>query len=234
MAVTKYNHVEAFCLMLYRDAAGNEEWIWNSRDGVTPYGVASRQGLEALHVEWSRDRRLPEYVPAIGDRIFVDLTIERARELRRAYVEQWWTHGKGESKMSSRFASKGDAVEQLALSDLEYGGGGAPDLIEVTAEVLSRITKRAAVVTPVDLDEMERQAKADALRLDGLHGDPAKLGSWIGHRDYARRTVALIARIRELEAGLTELLDELVQSSEDPDGDYGDMRALVAKGVVLP
>lgn len=46
-------------------------------------------------------------------------------------------------------------------------------------------------------------------------------------------TLALIARIRELEAGLAELVDELVQGSEDPDGDYGDARALVAKGVVL-
>lgn len=46
--------------------------------------------------------------------------------------------------------------------------------------------------------------------------------------------LAFIARIRELEAGLTELLDECAQSSEDPDAELGDLRALVAKGTVLP
>lgn len=123
--MSKYSHKEAFCLMLYRDEAGNEEWIWNSRDGVTPFMVTSRQGLRAQHVEWHRDRCVPDHKPKPGDRIFVDLTLDRAREFRTKYVERWWD----EMGMSREFASKAAAIDVLAAVDLEHGGGGAPDLI---------------------------------------------------------------------------------------------------------
>lgn len=121
----RYIHKEAFCLMLYRDTAGNEEWIWNSRDGVTPFSVMSRQGLEAYHVDWWRDQRVPHHVPKLGDRVFIDLTIERARELRQAYVDHWWDY----ESMIGRYSSKEDMVEQLAKGDLE--NVGAPDIAEV-------------------------------------------------------------------------------------------------------
>lgn len=123
---SQHKHAEAFCLMLYRDRAGNEEWIWNSRDGVTPFIISSKQGLVAAHVEWHRDRYAPDHKPQLGDRVFVDLTIERARENRRKYVEKWW-----DDDMSKRYASKDEAVEQLAHADMAHGGGGQPDLMEV-------------------------------------------------------------------------------------------------------
>lgn len=43
-------------------------------------------------------------------------------------------------------------------------------------------------------------------------------------------TLALIARIRKLEAKLTEVADEMALSSENPD-DTADIRVLVAEGV---
>jgi hypothetical protein len=131
-----YQHAEAFCFMLYRDTRGNEEWIWNSRDGVTPYGVRSREGYEATHAEWHRDRCDPEHVPAVGDRIFVDLTIERAREHRRAYVERWWDSAVHGQRLCDRFSTRQTAIEALAVADFEEGGGATPDLIEVTAEMV--------------------------------------------------------------------------------------------------
>ncbi len=127
-----YNHREAFCLMLYRDTAGNEEWIWNSRDGVTPYAITSRQGLEARHTDWERDRCVPGYKAKPGERIFVDLTIDRARAQRREYVERLWDFGAVGDRMCDRYASRDLAVEQLA-QDVVFGGGPAPDLIEVPA-----------------------------------------------------------------------------------------------------
>ncbi len=131
MSSPRYVHREAFCLMLYRDRAGNEEWIWNSRDGVTPYAITSRQGLEARHADWHRDQLAPDHKPKPGDRIFVDLTLESAREYRRAYVEKWWDDTRHGEPMSARYVSKDEAIERLAQADLECGGGGAPDLITV-------------------------------------------------------------------------------------------------------
>lgn len=122
-----YEHKEAFCLMLYRDSAGNEEWIWNSRDGVTPFCIESKHGLEAQHVEWSRDRFVPDHKPKAGDRVFVDLTIEKAREYRTRFVEQFWDKG-----MHEHYPSREEAIEILAQADLGHGGGGAPDIVEWT------------------------------------------------------------------------------------------------------
>lgn len=139
-----YQHAEAFCLMLYRDSAGNEERIWNSRDGVTPYAIRSRAGLEARHVEWKRDECAPDHRPRIGDRIFVDLTIDRAREERRRYLDEWW-----DDDMAARWPTKEAAVEELAQSDLTYPCPGQPDLIEVTQAWLDAdIARRAEAVKP--------------------------------------------------------------------------------------
>jgi hypothetical protein len=51
-------HVEAFCLMTYETKDGSvTERIWNSRDGVTPFVVYTRDGkTEMQHVRWQEDR----------------------------------------------------------------------------------------------------------------------------------------------------------------------------------
>ena len=57
-----YNHKEAFCLMTYRcKDCGFEERIWNSRDGVTPFGLAcpSCKGHDHVHADWQNDRCNP-------------------------------------------------------------------------------------------------------------------------------------------------------------------------------
>ena len=38
--MTEYEHKEAFALMIYMcDVCGTKEVVWNSRDGVTPFGT---------------------------------------------------------------------------------------------------------------------------------------------------------------------------------------------------
>src|SRR5712671_4410544 len=84
-------HAEAFCRILYRSDDGTEEeWLWNSRDGVVPFVVGSRSGKEMTHVEWQRDEFRPDYQPQPGERIFVDLTVERARALAIRNAERFW------------------------------------------------------------------------------------------------------------------------------------------------
>lgn len=132
-----FNHKEAFCLMKYRDAHGNEEIIWNSRDGVTPFIVRNKQGNEAQHVDWNRDVFAPNHTPAIGDRIFVDLTRERAREIALRRVETWWDGGENVPPMSEYYDSKEEAIESIIAG--MYQGGESVDLIEIVdAKILDK------------------------------------------------------------------------------------------------
>ncbi len=78
-----HRHGEAFCRMLYRceGPERHEEWVWNSRDGVTPLIIGCpvagcRTGAE--HVEWARDQYQPDYRPVVGERVFRDGTPEEA------------------------------------------------------------------------------------------------------------------------------------------------------------
>lgn len=80
----KYNHVEAFCLMLYKcKKCLTIEILWNSRDGVTPFCITCRQCHvngefpTMLHEYWQLDTRKKDYKPFIGQRIFVNGEIEK-------------------------------------------------------------------------------------------------------------------------------------------------------------
>jgi hypothetical protein len=141
MKGAKYQHAEAFCLMQYSD--GKEvEILWNSRDGVTPFGIRSRDGKrEMRHVNWQFDRPAPGHVPKVGDRVFVDLTIEKAREYRRRFTEAHWNNR--DYPMSDRWDSVEQAIEELAQSDMGTGGGGAPDILTVTAADVGRFAGTA-------------------------------------------------------------------------------------------
>ncbi len=106
------------------------EWIWNSRDGVTPFVIHSRSGKEMKHVDWHLDRRLPQYRPLPGERVFVDLTEAKAHEYARQKVELYWNHP--EYPMSRRWSSKHEAVEDL-VKDMAKDMAetpGQPDLVE--------------------------------------------------------------------------------------------------------
>jgi hypothetical protein len=126
-----FKHVEAFCLMKYATDDGSEiEWIWNSRDGVTPFCILNRaRTKEMRHVGWQFDRFIPHYKPIKGERIFVDLTRERAEFFARERVERFWDHG--EYPMRERYDSKEHAIQVLVDGMLQHNG--APDLIEVQA-----------------------------------------------------------------------------------------------------
>lgn len=113
-----YNHSEAFCLMKYRSDDGTEEEIiWNSRDGVTPFVISLRSGKPATHVDWKNDRCVPDYEPKTGERIFVDLTYERA--LEHAYLKLLRDFGKADAQTAKKMARDWTIRP------------GQPDLIEV-------------------------------------------------------------------------------------------------------
>ncbi|SMC32682.1 hypothetical protein SAMN06297251_10169 [Fulvimarina manganoxydans] len=77
---------EAFCLMKYREPVegGRVEWIWNSRDGITPFcvldpeqaGRSPREGEKPIlwqHIDWKEDVCVPNWIPAVGSRVFANI-----------------------------------------------------------------------------------------------------------------------------------------------------------------
>jgi len=141
MPKTNHQHPEAFCLMTYKDTAGNCEVIWNSRDGVTPFIVRSRAGLEAQHINWKNDFCAPNHQPKLGDRIFEDMTEESARKWRTEYVEKNWDHPAHPMHEVYPGSTKEEVVEMLVKSDMEEFDGHGPQLTDVTEEWLDKWAK---------------------------------------------------------------------------------------------
>jgi hypothetical protein len=121
------SNVESFCLMWYGTGAGRIR-IWNSRDGVTPFYIDG----ERKHENWELDEFRPLYVPAIGDWVFVDLTLEVATEYRRGYVDRFWNVGT--SLMADRYSTKENAIRALAMADM--ANDGTPDLVQICDEFM--------------------------------------------------------------------------------------------------
>ncbi len=119
-------HREAYCLMTYRcEQCGTEEVLWNSRDGVTPFCIpcaaCGASGLGAMsHVRFHEDRRASLYVPQPGQRYFIDMTRERARELSNRNADRLVSMGRIPSNDRNR-------VSDTFFEDY-YRDGTAPDI----------------------------------------------------------------------------------------------------------
>lgn len=71
----KYNHTEAFCLMMYHcESCGKYETLWNSRDGVTPFIIGCAEcGGQMQHIRMAFDRQVTDHILNKGDRVFIDM-----------------------------------------------------------------------------------------------------------------------------------------------------------------
>lgn len=133
-----HKHGEAFMLMKYASKDGRiVEWIWNSRDGVTPFMVPPRdfKGPGTFddmlsHVDWHLDQYIPNRKPKPGDRIFVDVTPERARFFAERWCDRFWDHP--EYPLRGSYATREEAIEAHLRDEAR---DGAPDLITVGEEV---------------------------------------------------------------------------------------------------
>jgi hypothetical protein len=92
----KYQHGEAFCLMFYACPCGHRERMWNSRDGVTPFGgitcpscglgfgtpaLPGRPSWGLSHVQFAADYPVPDHKPWPGQRFWRDGTPAEAVEI---------------------------------------------------------------------------------------------------------------------------------------------------------
>lgn len=95
-----YRHAEAFCLMWYACKCGHRERIWNSRDGVTPYGCACPSCGDIMdHVAFQLDTRAPRHELHVGQRFWRDGTPDEAEAYMRARINR---HGGVEPERAAR------------------------------------------------------------------------------------------------------------------------------------
>src|SRR5215469_16924087 len=81
--MTNSVHKEAFCLMWYACKCGHRERVWNSRDGVTPFGMGcpSCGKSTLLHVDWELDVPSPAHQLASGQGFWRDGTPDDAERI---------------------------------------------------------------------------------------------------------------------------------------------------------
>lgn len=88
---TKHGHVhgEAFCLMWYVcRGCGHRERIWNSRDGVTPFGSScpSCGDTDFLHSDWKSDEYAPNHQLWYMQKFWRDGTPDEAEDITRRMI----------------------------------------------------------------------------------------------------------------------------------------------------
>jgi hypothetical protein len=113
-------HAEAFCLMWYACECGHEERIWNSRDGVTPFGMQcpSCGKPDMFHRFFGSDTYAPDHKPNRGQRVWIDMTLEQAQQCADARIVSAAAHGHVIP----------EAHRQPLISSI-YQEGRAPDLV---------------------------------------------------------------------------------------------------------
>jgi hypothetical protein len=126
-------HAEAFQLMLYLNeyrmdgpsriavSDGPEVWIWNSRDGVTPFGTTI-DGLEYTH---AMNRYLPRYsavLPPEAQHVWVDYTSESWRDLTHKRWQRYLDLPAGEFHDPAKFKEEFPTPESFEkVAPFEHG-----------------------------------------------------------------------------------------------------------------
>jgi len=137
--------------MLMKYVSNNGKTVETSRDGVAPFIVGARvdgddeiaeaESIPLQHAHWGSDIPALWHVPNIGDRIFVDMTKERAHELAVGFVERYWDSPQGGVEMPPMFdGDKTKAIEHYTASFSKDEGG--PDVRVVDAELQAQFYRR--------------------------------------------------------------------------------------------
>ncbi|HZG00741.1 MAG TPA: hypothetical protein VEY71_07050 [Chitinophagales bacterium] len=122
---SSYKHAEAFCWMYY----ANKEltfgrWIFNSRDGVTPF-ITFIDGVEVVHTAFRHDLRVPQYQPREGDLVWRDTTVQEAVE----FMERQLTRSPLYNEMNAEYiqgcldhaAKQAEEFHQPSLAIVQNG-----------------------------------------------------------------------------------------------------------------
>lgn len=129
------NHREAFCLMKYRCTSGEcgyIETIWNSRDGVTPFGLNCKKcGEPANHIDWNQDVPFHDFWMFLckeffqDTRVFISMTKEKAEGYAKKRLESFkGTEYPPPDSGTAEYTELFNAV----VADI-YHNGESPDVI---------------------------------------------------------------------------------------------------------
>lgn len=169
----KHNHGEAFCVMKYASRDGRvTEFIWNSRDGVTPFIIMSQgdEPVEMNHVNFGGDHYSPHHKPKPGSRIFVDMTKEEHLGYVMRRISRYWEEDSGSGR-SIQDAYPGQTCEEVARRiAADEWQDGQPD-IQVVAAVVAQRQSSPSALKPSPADELRRMGRE--LRDLSLHPETA-------------------------------------------------------------
>ncbi len=89
-----HRHVEAFCLMWYQckqQSCRHLERIWNSRDGVTPFGMQCPSCGEPTmtHIAFGSDLYAPDHKLHFGQKFWRDGTPDEAEAFMRKRIDHY-------------------------------------------------------------------------------------------------------------------------------------------------
>lgn len=95
---------------------GHRERIWNSRDGVTPFGCGcSSCGGSMTHVEWDKDTYAPDHQLLRRQRFWRDGTPDEAEAIMRRRIERmrdkWPCSPEEETQLIKAAREGGDSGE---------------------------------------------------------------------------------------------------------------------------
>lgn len=108
----KFNHAEAFNWMYYsNDDETVGYWIYNSRDGVTPFSTQIGDA-QLQHRHWNKDLHAPNYKPKPGDLVWRTLTRQEAEDYARRTTAEYPEHFQGE-RAQAFIKHAGDDTERL-------------------------------------------------------------------------------------------------------------------------
>ena len=126
-------HSEGYKLMKYVSEDGMlTEWLWNSRNGVTPFSIGLPEnhpgsGHQMMqHVDWSEDVSVPNFIPPLGMRIFMDHNWKSAREIARRRINLMAE--KADAETAKRL--RGKDVDEIAKDIV-----GKPRVVTVTPDI---------------------------------------------------------------------------------------------------
>ena len=125
----KLKHPEAFRIMPYKcPKCGFVEYIWNSRDGVTPFSIKCiKKGCDSLadhvfpHV-MNKDEKFTRLAPRNIDRYFVTMSWRQARSIAKDRIQNAVEYGYLDPQIDYM-----ETIEKLTESI--YGEGHAPCII---------------------------------------------------------------------------------------------------------
>ena len=143
----KYDHGEAFCVMQYKCENDCREFLWNSRDGVTPFTISCKEcGGSMEHINWRDDVRLltlEEVRMVYPDvkRVFVTASPYDKHIIKSAeeYVDKYWVKdiGGGQTMQKTMYPMNHAAAVDYFIK--EWTKEGSPTVILLTEFMKRRV-----------------------------------------------------------------------------------------------